>query len=359
MQQTLSFSPGKPITLMSHILVWAIVGVGLFFDQPMWLNSIIPLQFWIKNFVLLGLLVAAFYLNAYVLVPRFLFKDRTREFVALLLLTLAAVLLLLSVTDTELRIPQLVEAAFKQHRPPPHAHGRHFDFPLLVITALILGVSTTITAIQKWQTDQQLRRELEQQKTISELSFLKAQINPHFFFNTLNNIYALTAVDAQSSGKAIHKLSRMMRYLLYETEHQSTLLSKEIGFISDYIELMQLRLSDKVSLLFDTPARLNDVELAPMLFLPLVENAFKHGVSSLQPSNIHISIKQDQSLLILKVRNTLFADLPSGRTTESSGIGLANTRRRLDLLYPERYRLEVNPCTTDLHYEVQLTLSLQ
>src|SRR4029077_327973 len=118
----------------------------------------------------------------------------------------------------------------------------------VTITALVIGISTAITAIQKWQKDNQERKELEKEKVTSELSFLKAQINPHFFFNTLNNIYALTAVYAELAGKAIHQLSRMMRYLLYGTQQRHTMLSQEIAFVKDYISLMQLRLTDAVML---------------------------------------------------------------------------------------------------------------
>src|SRR6202042_491164 len=108
--------------------------------------------------------------------------------------------------------------------------------------------------------------------------------------NTLNNIYALTHVDAETSRKAIHQLSRMMRYVLYDTQNPTTLLSQEIAFIKDYISLMQLRLTDVVKIDFKSPASLKDMAIAPMIFLPFVENAFKHGVSATQPSNISIVV---------------------------------------------------------------------
>lgn len=116
-----------------------------------------------------------------------------------------------------------------------------------------------------------LRKSLEQQKTDSELSFLKAQINPHFFFNTLNNIYALTMINVESSRQVLLKLSRMMRYVLYETQKDGVLLSQEIAFVQDYIELMQLRLTDKVEVIFKRPTPLKEVTITPMLRLPFVE----------------------------------------------------------------------------------------
>src|SRR5580698_6267334 len=142
----------------------------------------------------------------------------------------------------------------------------------------------------------------------SELSFLKAQINPHFFFNTLNNIYALTLVNADTSRKAIHQLSRMMRYVLYDTQNSTTLLSQEVAFIKDYISLMQLRLTDVVKIDFKSPGALKDLAIAPMIFLPFIENAFKHGVSATQPSNINIAVKQNNNTIELEVVNTIIKE---------------------------------------------------
>ena len=182
--------------------------------------------------------------------------------------------------DRALDLHQLFDAAFHKrsqlqaaqllkHPQPPKPGGRRgnmIDTLTIAICALVLGISTSMTTIQKWQKDKQEREELEKDKVTSELSFLKAQINPHFFFNTLNNIYALTQVDADIAGKAIHQLSRMMRYLLYDTQQSHNMLSQEIAFVKDYISLMQLRLTDVVRVNIDTPSNLRDVPLAPMIF---------------------------------------------------------------------------------------------
>jgi sensor histidine kinase YesM len=222
---------------------------------------------------------------------------------------------------------------------------------------LVLGISTSVTVIQKWQKDKQEREELEKDKVTSELSFLKAQINPHFFFNTLNNIYALTVVDAEVAGKAIHQLSRMMRYLLYDTQQGHTMLSQEIAFVKDYISLMQLRLTDVVKVNIDTPANLQDMPLAPMIFLPFVENAFKHGVSATQQSHIDIIIFQKGKVLDLTVKNSIIKDNSVSLDT-NSGIGLVNTRRRLDLLYPGKYKLNISELNAANEYTVHLVLDL-
>src|SRR5690349_13727528 len=183
-----------------------------------------------------------------------------------------------------------------------------------------------MTAIQKWQKDNQERKELEKDKVTSELSFLKAQINPHFFFNTMNNIYVLTEEDPKVAGEAIHQLSKMMRYLLYDTQQGKNMLSQEIAFVKNYISLMKLRLTDVVKINVDTPADLQDMPLAPMILLPFVENAFKHGVSATESSHIDILILQKDKVLDVTINNSIRRDNSVSLDT-NRGIGLVNTRR--------------------------------
>ncbi|MCC3159261.1 sensor histidine kinase, partial [Hymenobacter sp. 15J16-1T3B] len=146
---------------------------------------------------------------------------------------------------------------------------------------------------------------------------------------------------------------------LYETPAGTTLLSHELTFAQDYIELMHLRLTDKVRVTFDAPAQVQEVQIAPMLLLPFVENAFKHGVSATEPSHIYVGVRQPPGAqtVEMEVRNTLFPERP-GSLDEPGGIGLVNTRRRLELLYPGRYTLTVTPRTADHEYRVLLTLAV-
>lgn len=129
-----------------------------------------------------------------------------------------------------------------------------------------------------------------------------------------------------------------MRYVLYETRNDFTTLKKEVTFIEDYIKLMQLRLTEHVQVIFEKPPHLNNVQLAPMLLLPFVENAFKHGISTIHPSYIYISINQNDRFLQIEIRNSVFAE-KTGHLEESNGIGLINTQRRLNLLYPMKHEL--------------------
>ncbi|HVX52109.1 MAG TPA: histidine kinase [Chitinophagaceae bacterium] len=353
-------STSKLITIVAHILIWVVFGIAIFFYHPLFSGIDIPLQTLAAQIVTLFMLIAAFYLNASILVPRLLLKNRTIYYFLMLIAIVFVIVLINDWVYMTLSPEQPLELApqglkFPRLNKPDHLS--HLERPTIIISALVLGIGTSITAIQKWQTDRHKREALEKEKVTSELSFLKAQINPHFFFNTMNNIYALTAVDAELAGKAIHQLSRMMRYLLYDTQPGHTMLSQEIAFVKDYISLMQLRLTDAVMLTIDTPENLVDMPLAPMILLPFVENAFKHGVRPTQPSYINITILQQDKMLDFTVKNSVMRDNSVSLDT-NSGIGLVNTKRRLDLLYPGRYRLDINAPDAGNEYTVHLALNL-
>lgn len=347
---------------MVHILIWAVFGIAIFFYHPLFSNIDTPVQALAAQAVTLGLLIIAFYVNAFILVPRLLLNSRTVYYFLALIAIITAIVLINNWVFLGFAQPGPLADQAPQWGKLPRLHNQpghlsHLERPTIIICALVLGTGTSITAIQKWQKDKQKREELEKDKVTSELSFLKAQVNPHFFFNTLNNIYALTALDADLAGKAIHQLSRMMRYLLYGTQHGHTMLSQEIAFVKDYISLMQLRLTDAVTITVDIQPNLPDMPLAPMIFLPFVENAFKHGISATQPSYINISITQNDKVLDMLVKNSVMKDNSVSLDT-NSGIGLVNTKRRLDLLYPGKYKLDIGGQHAGNEYSVHLVLDL-
>ena len=369
MQGQSSYS--KLNSVIIHVMIWAVFGL-YFYRQLFFSDADIPYQYWIKQTVTLSLLVTAFYLNSFLLVPRLLLKNHAVLYIVLIIGIVAAIAFMNRWVENVLYPYQFNDAEFykrsqapamelTRHRHPPRREtGYHFrlgDLFTIIISGLVVGISTTITAIQKWQKDNQERKELEKDKVTTELSLLKAQINPHFFFNTLNNIYVLTEVDPRVAGEAIHKLSKMMRYLLYDTQQGNNMLSQEIAFVKNYISLMQLRLTDVVKINIDIPTNLQDMPLAPMIFLPFVENAFKHGISATQQSYINIIIFQKDKMLELTVNNSIMKDNSVSLDT-NSGIGLVNTRRRLDLLYPGKYKLDISEPDAASEYTVHLVLDL-
>ncbi len=352
--------------IIAHVLVWVFFGIAIFFYHPLFSGVEIPYQAWVKQAVTLILLVIIFYINVAVLVPRFLLRNQLFYYSVMVIALVATTVMVNrwvedTLDDRRSLAANMHEQQTKNTRFSPGGlprQRRPIDRPTILISALVLGIGTSITVIQKWQKDKQQREELEKEKISSELSFLKAQINPHFFFNTLNNIYALTQVDAAQAGNAIHRLSRMMRYLLYETQQGETLLSQEIAFVQDYISLMQLRLTDAVKLTIDISCSfIPDLPMAPMVLLPFVENAFKHGVSATQASEIDIIIQQSGSQLDVSIKNSIIKD-NNISLDSNSGIGLQNTRRRLDLLYPGKYILHISRPAAGTEYQVHLMLDL-
>jgi two-component system, LytTR family, sensor kinase len=352
-------------------MVWAVFGL-YFYRQLFFSDADIPYQYWIKQTVTLSLLVMTFYMNSFLLVPRLLLKNHAVLYIVIIIGIVAAIAFMNGWVENVLNPYPFNDAGFykrsqapamellRPRQPPRRETGFHFrmgDLFTIIISGLVVGISTTITAVQKWQKDNQERKELEKDKVTAELSLLKAQINPHFFFNTLNNIYVLTGVDPKVAGEAIHQLSKMMRYLLYDTRKGDNMLSQEIAFVKNYISLMKLRLTDGVKINIDIPANLEDMPLAPMILLPFVENAFKHGVSAMQQSYINIIIFQKDKVLDVTVKNSVMND-NSTSLDAHSGIGLVNTRRRLDLLYPGKYKLDISEPNAASEYIVHLVLDL-
>ena len=353
-------SKSKLITILIHVLVWAAFGVAIFFRYPVFSGSGISNQLWITQTVTFSLLVVVFYINVTILVPRLLLRNYAVYYFVIVIAIIAIIAFVNGLVERAFPVINIGNApgmSLPRRFREPNLIS-HIDTLTVIISALVIVIGTSMTAIQKWQKDKQGREELEKDKLSSELSFLKAQISPHFFFNTLNNIYALTQVDADEAGRAIHQLSRMMRYLIYETQQGQTMLSQEIAFVKDYISLMQLRLTDMVKVEFEIPAELKDMPMAPMMFLPFVENAFKHGVSTTQKSHITIRLLQTGNVLDISIKNSVLKDRSISLDTQS-GIGLTNTRRRLDLLYPGKYKLNIKSNDESNEYIVHLILHLK
>lgn len=229
--------------------------------------------------------------------------------------------------------------------------GTFIFFLLNIVTvAVAIGIRHFIRV-------RQLKQQLKDEKaknTEAELAWLKNQINPHFLFNTLNNISSLTQIDADAAQDAIAQLSDLLRYAMYETNKNTVPLGGEVEFMRNYIELMKLRCNEQttVNYQFSTDSEL--VEVAPLLFVSLIENAFKHGVSSGRPSAISIKLEQHQGQLTFICDNTNYPKNDKDRS--GSGIGIENTRRRLELMYADRYEWEQT--LEDNIYHVMIKLKL-
>ncbi len=348
-----------PVTL--HVSAWLIL---------VFLPQIIINKYWgNNNFVAWGFYISAviygmvFYLNYLWLVPRFYFKENKLWFFVSATITIVAFYFLLVYANKTMHDPERdkqIAEAFKKladkniiPRPPVRQLQTYY---YALLSVVVTGFSVGLRVIEQHAASEKKQKELEKEKLNSELAFLKNQISPHFFFNTLNNIYSLIEVSSADAQEAVMKLSRMMRYLLYESESGQTPLHNEINFMNHYIDLMRLRLSKKVDLKVELPSGKNNMQIPPLLFISFVENAFKHGVSYREKSFIHISMKLEGEKILFTCKNSIGRAADREIDKNHSGIGLENVQKRLKLLFPERHKLNIEK--KDGHFNVFLEINL-
>ena len=221
------------------------------------------------------------------------------------------------------------------------------------VLAFVVGAACSLKLLRKQYHSKLKETELQKEKTETELKYLKGQINPHFLFNTLNNIYALARKQSEQTPEAVMKLSKLMRFMLYEASNEKILLSDEVKLIEDYISLEKLRYTDRLKIEFKTEIDNTNQTIAPLLLIHFVENAFKHGASESRfESSISISITLHTGILVARIRNTKEANAAIGNEGK---IGLDNIKRQLELLYPRHTLILSN----DQHYfNVELTIPL-
>ena len=225
----------------------------------------------------------------------------------------------------------------RRHGGPPPFMGQQ-DIVALIILVLMIGMNLGIKIYFKSADDAERMQELEKKSLEQQLEYLKYQINPHFFMNTLNNIHALVDIDPEEAKHSIVELSKMMRYVLHEGAKSQVSLLKDLEFLRHYIALMRLRYTDKVKISFETPGQLPDRIIPPMLLITFVENAFKHGVSYRRPSFIEVKADAHDNHLVFTCRNSK----AEAEHETNGGVGLANTRKRLDLIYGNNYTLLID-----------------
>jgi two-component system LytT family sensor kinase len=235
---------------------------------------------------------------------------------------------------------------------PRHRRMQPLDSTSLFIFLMIMALSTAIKTVQQWQLTEQRATRAEADKTSAELSFLKAQINPHFLFNTLNNIYTLAAIKDDNAADSIMKLSNIMRYVTDDVTEDFVPLQSEIDCISDYIELQRLRIGKNTAVNFEIEGEIANKKIAPLVMMTFIENVFKYGVSKHEPSAIDIRIHIQEFNISFYCKNQMFGVQNS--EYQRTGIGIKNTKQRLEHLYPGKHLLNISSLNNE--YIVQLTL---
>jgi len=360
-------------------IVFAIVWLTIF-SIPYLVQQSSNTVFWDKiltEWVRIGALLVLFLINIIVLVPRLLFAKKYLNYT----LTAISIVIIVNVSSVLLQhyviAPEPVSMPKMELGPgmPPMELGSKMPAPMgfrapvqqmrpsltmkfvnsFLLALLVMGASIAFKMMSKWLSEENLRKDAEKEQLKSELAFLRHQVSPHFFMNTLNNIHALIDINAETAKDAVIRLSTLMRYLLYETSAGHIALKKEIEFIESYISLMRLRYSNKVAVTTEIPENIPDVEIPPMLFVSLLENAFKHGVSYQAHSFIAFSMAIVEQKIVCVLRNSKHKN--QHKTEKKySGIGLTNIKKSLDLLFQKEYSLLINE--TETEFEVQLTIPL-
>lgn len=287
------------------------------------------------------------YLNYFVLFPKYLKEKNLYTHIGLLALTA----LLLTPIKTTLNF--LVSSGNMEAQ-SHYISNQMYTF----LTLFFVGTSSTIYQIMNdWLVQQRDKKDLESQTLQSELKFLKSQINPHFLFNTLNSLYALTLKKSDLAPEIVLKLSEMMRYMLYECNEKEVLLSKEINYMQNYLELEKLRHGNKMIIEFKVEGKIEKQKIAPLILIPFIENAFKHGINNqISQGFVNLSLWAENTDLMMAIENSKSPSLPKIAEKRSGGIGLINVKRRMDIIYPERHHLEIKESPNTYAVELQLQL---
>lgn len=334
----------KKTLVIFHLLVWAIL-----FSLPYLLSSgqdQLVIRVLAHSWVPLLFYAILFYLNYLYLINRFMYERKTMVYVALnILIIIVFVLVRGDINDL------FFKDVFKprDENAPPR---KMFLYIQTVSYLLPVVCAIALRTLERWKRTEAERKEAANTKLQSELQHLRYQLQPHFFFNSLNTIYSLVDGSPEKAKTTIHSLGKLMRYLLYETKSERVPLSKEIEFLRKYIGLMQLRLSEKTKVSSNFPPNTDNLEIAPLLFISLIENAFKHGVSATVESEIDMEMSLQEGNILLRISNKNF---PKNSADKSgSGIGLQNLEKRLQLLYPNKHTLK--HWTDQGRYHVELEI---
>ncbi len=342
--------------LTLHVLCWtALVVMPLFFHNP---NDTWG-EVWNRYLHSLGNPIAymlIFYINYLWLVPKFLLRKHSwARFILINIVVLAVGFGIISDWFSLIHdiVPGLDDNWHTKggHRPQ---FFRHFYSTLVEI--LFIALAVAIRMYQRWQHIEQARKDAEAARTQAELSNLRNQLNPHFLLNTLNNIYALIAFDQDKAQTAVGQLSKMLRHMLYDNQQDFVPLYKEVDFIQNYIELMKIRVTSGVKITTAIDVRPDDATpVAPLLFISLIENAFKHGISPQGTADISIGMeRREGGAIVCDIRNSYYPKHENDKS--GSGIGLEQVQRRLDLMYSDHYTWDKGVTSDGTQYYSIITI---
>lgn len=296
--------------------------------------------------------ISIFYINYMLLIPQLV---RERKKYALYIISIVLLIIFMSLLKTLVAFlySDIVLTHINDHTSKKViTEIPQYIFSAVFTSGFFIVISSLIKFAVDWFGNEQVQRKLESEKKDMEIQFLKSQLNPHFLFNSLNNIYSLAYQKSDKTADAVLKLSEIMRYMIYESNDSWVSLSKEIEYVKSYIELQKLRFKDGAAVELTINGEIDDQPIVPLILISFVENAFKHGVANDPKDPIRINLIANQKILHFSITNKK----NNFNKDEMGGVGLNNVERRLQLLYPERYKLNI--VNTPTHYTSELMLDI-
>lgn len=337
-----------------YVMVWTAIILVPVLNSQMMSEMHVNLENVLTAWRYIAPYLIIFLIHNAIIAPRYMLRRKYGKYLASNLALIISVFWLVQIYEDH-----LTDHLLKQNDPEALDAYRKASFSNLemywnvVLGFFMTGANTGIKLIYQSMRDEQQMEALKRQNLQAEMDYLKYQINPHFFMNTLNNIHALIDIDTESAKNAVIELSKMMRYVLYESGREIISLNRDIQFLKNYIELMRIRYTDAVNISVESPGNLPEqLSIPPLLLIVFVENAFKHGISYSRPSFIHIRVRYIDGKVYYSIINSRHTAEPSGK---DAGIGLENVRRRLQLIFANRHTLAIDTRRPNM-YRVKLII---
>lgn len=336
------------IRVLIHIMAWSLLLTVPYFTAYQVAKSLVPN---INDLSLLPVivpsifLIGTFYFNYFILIPRFLITKKYGIYfgacVTTILIALGCSWVIFQLTGIGPEAFENLNPIIKKIRPIGLS-----NILLTLVVAFVVSISMALS---------ERLNKTESEKLSAQLSSLKSQINPHFLFNTLNSILVTAIDESPATAEMVQKLSEMMRYTMKDTQNDFVPLEEEIRYINNYIDLQKVRLDSSIKLDFSVTGDFAEQQIAPMLIIPFIENAFKHGVNAEEDSNIRISIEiKDENIHLSVVNNKVNVQ---SEIMESNGLGIENTRHRLQLMYPQRHQLIITDNLKEFSVSLHIRLT--
>ncbi len=338
-------------TVIINLLFWLIVGVMVVLGVVNNPTKASWFDLWV-TFGYYGIInVSLFFINSLILIPDVI-KKRQKSWLYLFLVVGLIIVAVIIKTAIAVIYPDIILQFKNRAGKLEYLSYSRYIIQAFFTSGFLVVISSLLKFATDWFSNERVQRNLESQKKDMELQFLKSQLNPHFLFNSLNNIYSLAYQKSDKTADAILKLSEIMRYMIYESNDSWVALSKEVEYVQSYIELQKLRFKDGAAVELTLNGEIDAQHVVPLILISFVENAFKHGVANDPEDPIRINIIANQKILHFSITNK------KSKTNKDAmgGVGLNNVERRLQLLYPDRYKLNIVNSAT--HYTSELMLDI-